>query len=64
MPLLYFRLKAGSPPFMPNYSRNWWLCWDDLSKNNQVKRGSGLLWRYYTPPKTQTAKFSLPEIQH
>ena len=42
-------LAAGVPPQMPIYA-NWVDCWSDLSHKNQLKRGSSLLWRYYTGP--------------
>lgn len=40
-------LAAGNPPFMPVYV-NWTDCWSHLSRNSQLKRGSSILWRYYT----------------
>lgn len=40
-------LAAGYPPHMPVYV-NWTDCWSHLSRNNQLKRGSSILWRYYT----------------
>ncbi|XP_011644038.1 mitochondrial carrier homolog 2-like isoform X1 [Pogonomyrmex barbatus] len=43
-------LVAGLPPYMPIY-RNWLHCWSHLSAHNQLKRGSSLLWRYYTGPQ-------------
>ncbi|XP_015171611.1 PREDICTED: mitochondrial carrier homolog 2-like [Polistes dominula] len=43
-------LVAGLPPNMPIYN-NWLDCWSHLSSINQVKRGSSLLWRYYTGPR-------------
>lgn len=43
-------LLAGSPPQMPFYN-SWIDCWTDLSKQNQIKRGSSLLVRYYTGPQ-------------
>lgn len=42
-------LVAGVPPQMPIYT-NWLDCWSHLSTTNQLKRGSSLLWRYYTGP--------------
>ncbi|CAG5081519.1 Similar to MTCH2: Mitochondrial carrier homolog 2 (Pongo abelii) [Cotesia congregata] len=42
-------LAAGEPPHMPIYS-SWVDCWRHLSMTNQLKRGSSLLWRYYTGP--------------
>lgn len=42
-------LAAGSPPNMPLY-HSWKDCWRHLSSQNQLKRGSSLLWRYYTGP--------------
>ncbi|XP_070163616.1 mitochondrial carrier homolog 2 isoform X1 [Polyergus mexicanus] len=43
-------LVAGLPPHMPIY-KNWLHCWHHLSVHNQLKRGSSLLWRYYTGPQ-------------
>jgi len=40
-------LAAGQPPHMPVYV-NWIDCWSHLSRNAQLKRGSSMLWRYYT----------------
>lgn len=40
-------LVAGQPPDMPIYV-NWTDCWSHLSRNNQLKRGSSIIWRYYT----------------
>ncbi|XP_020298045.1 mitochondrial carrier homolog 2-like isoform X1 [Pseudomyrmex gracilis] len=42
-------LMAGLPPHMPVY-KNWVHCWAHLSAHNQLKRGSSMLWRYYTGP--------------
>ncbi|XP_022915786.1 mitochondrial carrier homolog 2-like [Onthophagus taurus] len=43
-------LAAGQPPEMPLYS-SWIDCWLDLSRHNQLKRGSSLLIRYYVGPQ-------------
>jgi len=43
-------LAAGSPPQMPYYG-SWMDCWSDLSRRNQLKRGSSLLIRYYVGPQ-------------
>ncbi|XP_038049244.1 mitochondrial carrier homolog 2-like [Patiria miniata] len=43
-------LVAGSPPFMPKYSR-WTDCWRDLSHKGLLKRGSSILFRRYEPGK-------------
>ncbi|XP_012257319.2 mitochondrial carrier homolog 2-like isoform X2 [Athalia rosae] len=43
-------LVAGLPPQMPIYE-SWTHCWSHLSANNQLKRGSSVLWRYYTGPQ-------------
>ncbi|KAF7396039.1 hypothetical protein HZH68_010089 [Vespula germanica] len=43
-------LVAGLPPNMPIYN-SWLDCWSHLSSINQLKRGSSLLWRYYTGPQ-------------
>uniref|UniRef100_T1JBI7 ABC-type glutathione-S-conjugate transporter n=1 Tax=Strigamia maritima TaxID=126957 RepID=T1JBI7_STRMM len=42
-------LAAGMPPNMPIFF-SWQDCWKSLSSQNQLKRGSSLLWRYYTGP--------------
>ncbi|XP_014673276.1 PREDICTED: mitochondrial carrier homolog 2-like [Priapulus caudatus] len=42
-------LAAGSPPNMLHF-RNWIHCWRHLSRENALKRGSSMLFRYYTPP--------------
>ncbi|NP_001036860.1 mitochondrial carrier homolog [Bombyx mori] len=42
-------LKAGNPPAMPNYP-SWQVCWRDLMRNKQHKRGSSLIFRYYIAP--------------
>ncbi|XP_014218960.1 mitochondrial carrier homolog 2 [Copidosoma floridanum] len=44
-------LAAGEPPMMPIYV-DWLDCWHHLSRTRQLKRGSSLLWRYYTGPQT------------
>ncbi|XP_063239461.1 mitochondrial carrier homolog 2-like [Bacillus rossius redtenbacheri] len=41
------RLAAGNPPYMPGYT-TWGQCWRHLGATGQLKRGSSLLWRYYT----------------
>lgn len=43
-------LTAGRPPQMPLYI-SWTDCWSNLSHMNQLKRGSSLLFRYYTGPQ-------------
>jgi carrier protein len=43
-------LAAGHPPLTPIYA-NWIDCWSHLSSQNQLKRGSSLLWRYYQGPQ-------------
>jgi len=43
-------LAISYPPHMPIYN-NWTDCWTHLSKTNQLKRGSGIFWRYYTGPQ-------------
>lgn len=42
-------LAAGMPPHMPIYT-SWTDCWSHLKAQNQLKRGSSLLWRYYSGP--------------
>lgn len=46
-------LAAGKPPHMPLYT-SWINCWCHLSKDKQLKRGSSLIFRYYTGPYTIT----------
>ncbi|XP_071442970.1 mitochondrial carrier homolog 2-like [Hetaerina americana] len=43
-------LAAGSPPSMLHYT-SWTDCWSHLSRTGQLKRGSSLLWRYYSGPQ-------------
>eukprot|EP00088_Acartia_fossae_P023375 TRINITY_DN24415_c0_g1_i1.p1 TRINITY_DN24415_c0_g1~~TRINITY_DN24415_c0_g1_i1.p1 ORF type:complete len:321 (-),score=32.00 TRINITY_DN24415_c0_g1_i1:267-1229(-) len=43
-------LAAGYPPFMPLYV-SWTDCFSHLKSQNQLKRGSSLLFRYYTGPQ-------------
>ena len=54
-------LQAGMPPNMPIYV-DWTDCWNHLSRQNQLKRGSSLLWRYYSmakpAPELQSYKLS------
>ena len=40
-------LSAGYPPNMPLY-RGWVDCWRHLQQQTQLKRGSSLMFRYYT----------------
>ncbi|GAB6029262.1 hypothetical protein CHUAL_005029 [Chamberlinius hualienensis] len=42
-------MKASLPPYMPIYN-GWIDCWQQLRMQNQLKRGSSMLWRYYTGP--------------
>lgn len=50
-------LAAGRPPHMPVYV-DWTDCWAHLSRDHQLKRGSSLLWRYYTGPASRTQLLS------
>jgi len=43
-------LAAGYPPFMPFYI-NWGDCYSHLRAQKQLKRGSSLLFRYYSGPQ-------------
>lgn len=43
-------LAAGYPPFMPMYI-NWLDCFSHLRSTSQLKRGSSLLFRYYSGPQ-------------
>ncbi|XP_046968619.1 mitochondrial carrier homolog 2-like [Vanessa cardui] len=42
-------LRAGNPPLMPVYP-TWYVCWRELGRNKQHKRGSSLIFRYYIAP--------------
>ena len=44
-------LAAGNPPHMLVYV-NWTDCWSHLSRHHQLKRGSSILFRYYTGTTT------------
>lgn len=52
-------LMAGSPRLMPHY-KSWVDCWADLSSNNQLKRGSSVLIRYYVGPSIVIGGKALP----
>jgi len=52
-------LAAGSPPYMPFYP-SWVDCWSDLSRRNQLKRGSSLLIRYYVGPQIVISGRAVP----
>ncbi|CAG0878902.1 unnamed protein product [Cyprideis torosa] len=41
-----YKLIAGSPPHMPNFP-DWSVAWTELSRHNQLERGSSMLKRYY-----------------
>jgi len=43
-------LPMGYPPCMPFYG-SWMDCLQQLRAKNQLKRGSSLLWRYYSGPQ-------------
>ena len=43
-------LRAGYPPNMPLYT-SWYNCFSHLRAQGQLKRGSSLLFRYYTGPQ-------------
>ncbi|XP_059079850.1 mitochondrial carrier homolog 2-like [Tigriopus californicus] len=43
-------LAAGYPPFMPLYS-DWLDCFRHLNSQKQLKRGSKMIFRYYTGPQ-------------
>ena len=43
-------LAMGYPPCMPFYG-SWLDCLQQLKARNQLKRGSSLLWRYYSGPQ-------------
>nr|CAD7441327.1 unnamed protein product [Timema bartmani] len=52
-------LLAGSPPHMALYE-SWTDCWSHLSRTNQLKRGSSMLWRYYTGPQVVIQGRAMP----
>jgi len=52
-------LAASYPPHMPLY-QNWVDCWTHLSKQKQLKRGSSLLFRYYTGPQVIVGDRAFP----
>lgn len=56
-------LAAGSPPNMPYYN-SWLDCWSDLSRRNQLKRGSSLLIRYYVGPQLIIGGRAIPSDKH
>nr|CAD7395344.1 unnamed protein product [Timema poppensis] len=53
------KLLAGSPPHMALYE-SWTDCWSHLSRTNQLKRGSSMLWRYYTGPQVVIQGRAMP----
>lgn len=55
-------LAAGLPPNMPIYN-SWQDCWSHLSSTNQLKRGSSLLWRYYTGPQVIINGKAIPIVK-
>nr|CAD7571127.1 unnamed protein product [Timema californicum] len=52
-------LLAGRPPHMALYE-SWTDCWSHLSRTNQLKRGSSMLWRYYTGPQVVIQGRAMP----
>lgn len=42
-------MRIAFPPHSPVYT-GWTDCWQQLKAHNQLKRGSSILWRYYTGP--------------
>ena len=52
-------LAAGYPPHMPLY-KGWVDCWRHLSAQGQLKRGSSLMFRYYTGPQVIVGDKALP----
>jgi carrier protein len=44
-------LKAAHPSYMPGSYTTWVGCWRFLYAENQIQRGSSVLWRYYTGPQ-------------
>lgn len=52
-------LAAGFPPFMPFYA-NWVDVWSHLYRENQLKRGSSLLFRKYTGPQVTIGNRVMP----
>lgn len=52
-------LAAGYPPHMPLYKGSI-DCWRHLSSQKQLKRGSSLMFRYYTGPQVIVGDKALP----
>lgn len=52
-------LAAGYPPNMPLYA-GWVDCWRHLSSQKALKRGSSLMFRYYTGPQVIVGDKALP----
>lgn len=48
---MIFSWALGSSPYVQNY-KNWKDCWSRLAAINVLRRGSSLLFRYYTGPMT------------
>jgi len=59
MSVTHSGLAASYPPHMPLY-QNWVDCWSHLRKQNQLKRGSSLLFRYYTGPQVIVGDRAFP----
>jgi len=59
MAVTHSGLAASYPPHMPLY-QNWVDCWTHLSKQKQLKRGSSLLFRYYTGPQVIVGDRAFP----
>lgn len=56
-------LYAGNPPITPIYT-DWVDCWNRLSKENQLKRGSSVFWRTYKGPSiVNRAGIIMPVIE-
>ena len=53
-------LAAGYPPNMPLHYNNWFDIWKQLSRDNQLKRGSSLLFRKYTGPQVVIGNRAIP----
>ena len=52
-------LMAGYPPNMPLY-QNWTDCFRHLKQEKQLKRGSSMLFRYYTGPQVVVGGRAIP----
>lgn len=59
MSVTHSGLAASYPPHMPLY-QNWVDAWGQLSRKKQLKRGSSLLFRYYSGPQVIVGDKAFP----